>query len=116
MQQKGEEQDPLFYDLPLPRLLNWNRWWHIVAKTIQLVYKKKTWAAIGSLLKHKKGNYTEGVVTNTAPGEIRLRCWRDFPLWRSGSEMDGCLLSIAALSEEVKARDEGHAAQTSTCD
>ena len=62
MQQKGEEQDPLFYDLPLPRLLNWNRWWHIVAKTIQLVYKKKTWAAIGSLLKHKKGIYTEGVI------------------------------------------------------
>ena len=62
MQQKGEEQDPLFYDLPLPRLLNWYRWWHIVAKTIQLVYKKKTWAAIGSLLKHKKDNYTDGVV------------------------------------------------------
>ena len=72
MQQKGEEPDPLFYNLPLPRLLNWNRWWHIVAKTIQLVYKRKTWAAIGSLLKHKKGSYTEGVV--------RLR-----KLWNRGS-------------------------------
>ena len=45
---------------------------HIVAKTIQLVYKRKTWAAIGSLLKHKKGSYTEGVV--------RLR-----KLWNRGS-------------------------------
>ena len=57
-----EEPDPLFYNLPLPRLLNWNRWWHIVAKTVQLALRKKTWAAIGSLLKHKKGNYTVGVV------------------------------------------------------
>ena len=61
MQQK-EEQDPLFYNLPLPRLLNWNRWWHLIAKTVQLVYKKKTWSAIGSLLKRKKGVYTERVV------------------------------------------------------
>ena len=62
MPKKEEESDPLFHDLPLHRLLNWNRWWLIVAKTIQLVYKKKTWSAIGSLLKHRKGNYTEGVV------------------------------------------------------
>ena len=63
MQQKGEEPDPLFYNLQLSRLLNWNRWWHIVAKTIQLVLKKKTWAAIGSLLKCKKGNFSEGIVS-----------------------------------------------------
>ena len=61
MQQK-EEQDPLFYDLPLPRLLNWNRWWHLIAKTVQLVYQKKTWATIGSLLKCKKGIFTERVI------------------------------------------------------
>ena len=34
-----------------------------MAKTIQLVLKKKTWAAIGSFLKRKKGNYSEGVVS-----------------------------------------------------
>ena len=62
MQQTEEEQDLLFYDLPLPRLLNWNRWWHLIAKTVQLVYKKKTWAAIGSLLKRKKGILTERVI------------------------------------------------------
>ena len=37
MQQKKEEPDPLFYHIPLHRLL-----------------RKKTWAAIGSLLKYKK--------------------------------------------------------------
>ena len=41
MQQEGEEPDPLFYNLPLPRLLNWNRWWHIVAKTVQLVLQEE---------------------------------------------------------------------------
>ena len=34
-----------------------------MAKTIQLVLKKKTWAAIGSHLKCKKGNYTDGIVS-----------------------------------------------------
>ena len=55
MQQKGEEPDPLFYNLPLPRLLKWNRWWHIVAKTVQLVLRKKTWAAIGRFSSTRKG-------------------------------------------------------------
>ena len=64
MQQKEEEeeQDPLFYDLPLSRLLNWNRWWHLIAKTVRLVYQKKTWGAIGSHLKCKKGIFTDRVV------------------------------------------------------
>ena len=62
MQQKEEEQDPLFYDLPLSRLLNWNRWWHLIEETVRLVYQKKTWGAIGSLLKRKKGIFTVRVV------------------------------------------------------
>ena len=62
MQQKKEELDPLFYHLPLSRLLNWNRWWHLIAKTVKLVLGKKTWAAIGSHLNYKKGNLSEGIV------------------------------------------------------
>ena len=30
MQQKEEEPDPFFHQLPLSRLLTWNRWWLIV--------------------------------------------------------------------------------------
>ena len=62
MQQKKEEQDPLFYDLQLSRLLNWNRCWHLIAKTARLVYQKKTWGAIGSHLKRKKGIFIDRVV------------------------------------------------------
>ena len=62
MQQKEEEPEPLFYHLPLSRILNWNRWWHFVARTVQLVLRKKTWAASGTFLKRKKGNYSDGVV------------------------------------------------------
>ena len=54
-EQEEEEQDHLFYDLPLPRLLTWTRWWHLTAKTIVLVYKKRTWGVIGPYLKSKKG-------------------------------------------------------------
>ena len=62
MQQKEEELEPLFYHLPLSRILNWNRWWHLTAKTVKLVLRRKTWAAIGSFLKRRKGNYSGGVV------------------------------------------------------
>ena len=50
-----EEQDPLFYNLPLSRLLSWNRWWHLTAKAIILVYKKKAWGLVGAHLKKNKG-------------------------------------------------------------
>ena len=62
MQQKSEEPDPLFYHLPLSRVLYWNRWWHLIAKTVQLVLRKKTWAAIGSHLKGKKRDLSAGIV------------------------------------------------------
>ena len=29
-----EEQLPLLYQVPLQRVLNWNRWWHIVARLL----------------------------------------------------------------------------------
>ena len=61
-EKQEEEQDPLFYDLPLPRLLAWNRWCHLTAKTVLLVHKKRTWGVIGPYLKSKKGVYTDRVV------------------------------------------------------
>ena len=62
VEQEEEEQDSLFYDLPLPRLLAWNRWRHLTAKTVLLVYKKRTWEVMGPYLKTKKGAYTDRVV------------------------------------------------------
>ena len=62
MQQKSEEPDPLFYHLPLSRVLNWNRWWYLIAKALQLVLRKKTWAAIGTHLQGKTRNLSAGIV------------------------------------------------------
>ena len=61
-EKQEEKQDLLFYDLPLPRLLAWNRWWHLTAKTVLLVYKKRTWGVIGPYLKSKKGVDTDRIV------------------------------------------------------
>ena len=72
MQQKGEEPDPLFYKLPLPRLLNWNRWWHIVAKTAQLVLRKKTWAAIGHFSSTRKGVILRVLYVSESSGIARV--------------------------------------------
>ena len=39
--QEEEEQLPLFYQVPLPRLLAWSRWWHIAARALLIAYQKK---------------------------------------------------------------------------
>ena len=61
-QEEEEEQEPLFYDLPLSRVLSWNRWWHLTARTVRLVYQKRTWGVIGPYLKLKKGILIDRVV------------------------------------------------------
>ena len=40
--QEKEEVLPLFYRVPLPRLLAWNRWWHIVSRILLIAYQKRT--------------------------------------------------------------------------
>ena len=54
-EQREGEQELLFYNLPLSRLLSWNRWWHLTAKVIVLVYKKRLWGLLGAYLEKKKG-------------------------------------------------------------
>ena len=56
MQDKQQEREPelRFYNLPLSRLLAWNRWWHLTARVIVLVYKK-IWGVVGAYRKTKKG-------------------------------------------------------------
>ena len=49
------EQELLFHNLPLSRLLSWNRWWHLTAKVIVLVCKKKFWGLVGAYLQKTKG-------------------------------------------------------------
>ena len=72
-EQEEEEQDPLFYDLPLLRLLTWTRWWHLTAKTIVLVYKKRAWRVIGPYLKSKKGAVGDRIALPRANWSARGR-------------------------------------------
>ena len=49
------EQEPLYNRIPLSRILAWNRWWHITARLIVIVYKKKFWGLVGGYLQTVKG-------------------------------------------------------------
>ena len=49
--QEEEEQLPLFYQVPLPRLLSWSRWWHITARALLIAYQKRFWGLVGNYLK-----------------------------------------------------------------
>ena len=54
-EEQGEaEQELLFYNLPLSRILAWNRWWHLTAKVVLLVIKKRFWGLLGAYLQKKK--------------------------------------------------------------
>ena len=77
MQQKGEEPDPLFYNRPLSRLLNWNRWWHIVAKTIQLSVEEedlgnnRVTSQVQERKLHGRGCSSQEALESREPGSYR---------------------------------------------
>ena len=47
------EEAPLLPDLPLHTLITWTRWWHLTAKALVLVFRKRTWGAIGPFLRRE---------------------------------------------------------------
>ena len=50
-----EEEEPLYYQLPLSRILSWNRWWHITARVILIAYQKRFWGLLGLYLQEVRG-------------------------------------------------------------
>ena len=48
-------EEPLYYQLPLSRILAWNRWWHITAKVILIAYQKRFWGLLGQYLQEVRG-------------------------------------------------------------
>ena len=48
------EEDPLFHELPLNTLITWTRWWHLTAKTLTLVLKKKIFGVVGPHLRGER--------------------------------------------------------------
>ena len=50
-----EEELPLYYQVPLSRILSWNRWWHITARALLLAYQKRFWGLVGNYLQEVVG-------------------------------------------------------------
>ena len=61
-----EEQLPLLYQVPLQRVLNWNRWWHIVARSLLRAFQRRYWGLLGNHLKTVTG------VVNPHLAQVRL--------------------------------------------
>ena len=55
-------QNPLFQDLPLHALITWTRWWHLTAKALVLVLKKRVWRTVGSYLNKEKARIDNRIV------------------------------------------------------
>ena len=52
MQEESDsEEEPLFHELPLKTLIAWTRWWHLTAKALTLVLKKKVFGVVGAYLR-----------------------------------------------------------------
>ena len=61
-----EEQLPLLYQVPLRRLVNWTKWWHIVARVVLRAFQRRYWGLLGNHLKTVTG------VVNPHLAQVRL--------------------------------------------
>ena len=52
--EEDPEKDPLLHELPLNTLIAWTRWWHLTAKALTIVLKKKVFGVVGFYLKGEK--------------------------------------------------------------
>ena len=50
-----EEEAPLYYQVPLSRILSWNRWWQIAARALLIAYQKRFWGLVGHYLQEVVG-------------------------------------------------------------
>ena len=53
MQEADQEEEPLvlLYQIPLRRLVAWNKWWHIAARKLLRAYQRRYWGLLGNYLK-----------------------------------------------------------------
>ena len=49
-----QEDHPLFHELQIQTVITWTRWWHLTARALVLVFKKKIWGVVGNYLKREK--------------------------------------------------------------
>ena len=57
MQEGDQEEEPLvlLYQIPLRRLVAWNKWWHITARKLLRTYQRRYWGLVGNYLKTVTG-------------------------------------------------------------
>ena len=65
-----EEQLPLLYQVPLRRLVNWTKWWHIVARVVLRAFQRRYWGLLGNHLQTVTG------VVNPHLAQVRLNFGR----------------------------------------
>ena len=65
-----EEQLPLLYQVPLRRLVNWTKWWHIVARVVLRAFQRRYWGLLGHHLQTVTG------VVNPHLAQVRLQYGR----------------------------------------
>ena len=63
--QEEEEPLPLFYQVPLPRLIAWSSW-HLTARALLFAYQRRYWGLLGNYLKKVVG------VVNPHLARVRL--------------------------------------------
>ena len=67
MQEGDQVEEPLtlFYQIPLWRLVVWNKWWHLTARKLLRAYQRRYWGLVGNYLKTVTG------VTNPHLAQVR---------------------------------------------
>ena len=63
---QDEEDQELFYQIPLKRLVAWNKWWYIISGTLLIAFQKRYWGLLGHYLQKVKG------VENPHLSQVRL--------------------------------------------
>ena len=67
-----EEPLVLIYQVPLQRVVNWNKWWHIVARVLLRAFQKRYWGLVGNYLQTVKEERLEPVGKAWGRGRGRL--------------------------------------------
>ena len=53
---EADQEEPLvlIYQIPLRRLVAWNKWWHITARTLLRAFQRRYWGLVGNYLQTVK--------------------------------------------------------------
>ena len=90
MQEGDQEEEPLplFYQVPLQRLVAWNRWWCITSRALLIANQKRYWGLVGNYLKEVVG------IVNPHLARVRLTFGRG--PWQTAATVERLCSEVAA--------------------